>query len=248
MLVIAAIMLMGQSDAKTFKVDGVDRTAIVVDPVKKSDHPPLVFAFHGHGGTARFVSRRFDIHRHWPEAVVVYPQGLPTATSRDRQGSRAGWQNVAGMVGDRDLKFFDAMLAECSKMYDVDPKRVYSMGHSNGAMMTYLLWQMRPQKLAAVAPVAGVFRQRVGLEPLPCFVAGGLKDEIVRWDIQKTGIESMGKFLGVAGEIEFAPKSSATSYAGAKAAMAVFIHPGAHEYPTAASSQIVDFFKKHAKK
>lgn len=248
MLVIAAIVLMGQSDIKSFQVEGVERTAIVIEPTKKSDHPPLVFGFHGHGGTARFVSRRFDIHSLWPEAVVVYPQGLPTATSRDRQGSRAGWQNVAGIVGDRDLKFFDAMLAEASKLYKVDSKRVYSMGHSNGAMMTYLLWQMRPQKLAAVAPVAGVFRQRLGLEPLPCFVAGGLKDEVVRWEMQRAGMESMRKFLGVESSIDFTPKSSATTYGGAKAPMAVYIHDGAHEYPTATSGQIVEFFKKHAKK
>jgi len=248
MLVIAAIVLMSQSDVKSFQVDGVERTAIVIAPAKKTDHPPLVFGFHGHGGTARFVSRRFDIHRHWPEAVVIYPQGLPTATSRDRQGSRAGWQNVAGIVGDRDLKFFDAMLAEASKLYSVDSKRVYSMGHSNGAMMTYLLWQMRHQKLAAVAPVAGVFRERLGLEPLPCFVAGGLKDEVVRWDMQKAGMEAMSKFLAIDGSVDFTPRASATTYTGAKARMAVYIHEGAHEYPTAASGQIVEFFKKHAKK
>jgi len=247
LVAIAAAYLSFQSDFKTFRVGDVERSAIVVAPAKETVHPPLVFGFHGHGGTARFAFRKFDIHSLWPEAVVVYPQGLPTTTQRDPQGRRAGWQNVGGIVGDRDLKFFDTMLADLSKRYGVDAKRVYSMGHSNGAGFTYLLWQMRPDKLAAVAPVAGVFRSRLGLEPLPCLVVGGTKDSIVPWDRQETGIQSMAKFLGVKDDVSTKPSGDSKAYKGAKADMAVFVHSGAHEYPDKASRMIVDFFKAHPK-
>ena len=236
-----------QSDLKTLKVGDLDRTAIVVAPTKKTSNPPLVFGFHGHGGTARFAYRKFDIHSLWPAAVVVYPQGLATKTSRDPQGIRAGWQNLAGLNGDRDLKLFDALLADVSKQFNVDPKRVYAMGHSNCAGFTYLLWQMRPDKLAAVAPVAGVFRPRLGLEPLPCFVAGGVKDPIVAWDRQEAGIKSMAQFLKVKDEVSTEPGPTAKSYKGSEADMTVFIHPGAHEYPEKASRLMVDFFKEHRK-
>jgi polyhydroxybutyrate depolymerase len=236
-----------QSDLKTLEVGGLDRTAIVVAPTKKTAHPPVVFGFHGHGGTARFAYRKFDIHTLWPEAVVVYPQGLATKTSRDPQGLRAGWQNIAGLNGDRDLKLFDALLSDVSKQFEIDPKRVYAMGHSNGAMFTYLLWQMRPEKLAAVSPVAGVFRPRLGLEPLPCLVAGGTKDTIVPWDRQEAGIKSMAEFLGVKEEVSTKPSASLQNYKGSKGRMSVFIHSGAHEYPEVASRQMVDFFKRHQK-
>ena len=247
LVALAAIYVVAQSDLRTFKVDGVERAAIVIAPVKKTEHPPLVFGFHGHGGTARFAYRKFNIHTLWPEAVVVYPQGLATKTSRDPQGIRAGWQNIAGQSGDRDLKLFDALLADVSKQFDVDPKRVYSMGHSNGAMFTYLLWQMRPDKLAAVSPVAGVFRQRLGLEPLSCLVVGGTKDSIVPWDRQESGIKAMRSFLGVKDEVSTEPSSNAKDYKGSKADMSVFVHSGAHEYPDKVSSLIVEFFKKHHK-
>jgi polyhydroxybutyrate depolymerase len=242
---IAAVVLAPQLNPVTFTVDGIERNATVIAPAKKTEHPPLVFGFHGHGGTSRFAYRKFDLHRLWPEAVVVYPQGLASVTQRDPQGERPGWQNISGIAGDRDLKFFDKMLADLSKKYDVDPKRVYAMGHSNGAGFTYLLWQMRHAKLAAVAPVAGIFRQRLGLDPLPCLVIGGTGDKIVAWDRQETGIKSMGSFLGVKESVSTKPSDDVRKYTGSKADMAVYIHAGAHEYPTAASQMIVDFFKRH---
>src|SRR3954468_8553642 len=92
-------------------VDGVKRQALVALPSKPTDHPPLVFAFHGHGGNLTGASRQFHVHTLWPEAVVVYPQGLNTASRSDPKGEKPGWQGRVGAEGDRDLKFVDAMFA-----------------------------------------------------------------------------------------------------------------------------------------
>ena len=68
---------------------------------------PLVFCFHGHGGNATQASRSFGMHEAWPEAVVIYPQGLPTPGQlTDPEGKRNGWQGAPGLQEDRDLKFF----------------------------------------------------------------------------------------------------------------------------------------------
>ena len=63
----------------TLKVGDLKRTALVFAPAasESQDHP-LVFAFHGHGGNAQQAAKSFDVHHLWPEAVVVYPQGIPT--------------------------------------------------------------------------------------------------------------------------------------------------------------------------
>ena len=46
--------------------------------------------------------------RLWPEAVVVYPQGLLTpGRLSDPQGKRAGWQKAIGAQDDRDLGLHD---------------------------------------------------------------------------------------------------------------------------------------------
>ena len=96
-----------------WKVDGVAREALVYAPATaKTDPSPVVFAFHGHGGTMKNAATKFAFDKHWPEAIAVYMQGLKTpGTLTDPQGKLAGWQKTFGDQGDRDLKFFDAVLA-----------------------------------------------------------------------------------------------------------------------------------------
>src|ERR1700675_1535874 len=77
----------------TWKVDGATRQAIVYSPSKLAGKAPLVFSFHGHGDTA-LNFEGVGLQDAWPEAVVVYPQGL--ASSRD---GAPGWQGEAGRGG-----------------------------------------------------------------------------------------------------------------------------------------------------
>ena len=86
---------------------------LVYAPSKKTDGKvPLVFDFHGHGGTAKHAARTHHFHEAWPEAVVVYMQGLNTPGKlTDPEGKKSGWQSGPGDQKDRDLKFFDAVLA-----------------------------------------------------------------------------------------------------------------------------------------
>src|ERR1700722_15935658 len=87
----------------TFSVAGVDRKAIVYAPAKKSGPAPLVLAFHGHGDSAEnYVG--VDLQSAWPEAVIVYFDGLPT-----RDGL-SGWQTEPGQDDDRDLKLVDTAI------------------------------------------------------------------------------------------------------------------------------------------
>lgn len=101
-----------KSETRTWTIDGVKREALVYGfETGKPTPRPLVFVFHGHGGTMRNASQAFRIHELWPEALVVYPQGLPSSGKLvDREGRQAGWQFSAGQLQDRDLKFFDAVL------------------------------------------------------------------------------------------------------------------------------------------
>ena len=50
-------------------VDGVKREALVYLPPSAGQAGPLpvVFAFHGHGGSMRQASRSFPIHEVWPD-------------------------------------------------------------------------------------------------------------------------------------------------------------------------------------
>jgi polyhydroxybutyrate depolymerase len=92
-------------------VEGQEREALVFLPQRESERPaPVVFVFHGHGGSMQKIARRFRIHELWPTAIVVVPQGLKTPGKTDPEGRKLGWQKMVGDQNDRDLKFFDALL------------------------------------------------------------------------------------------------------------------------------------------
>ena len=99
------------ADVMKWTVDGTPREAIVIAPAKTaaSGTAPVIFAFHGHGGNMQEADAGMRFENLWPQAVVVYPQGLPTDPSADPHGY--GWVYNTNRYGDRDLKFFDAMLA-----------------------------------------------------------------------------------------------------------------------------------------
>ena len=94
-------------------VDGVEREALVFLPSTSSkSRPPVIFAFHGHGGNMHFAARGMAFQNFWPEAIVVYRQGLPTpGIVMDFEGKKPGWQREPGQLNNRDLKFVDAILA-----------------------------------------------------------------------------------------------------------------------------------------
>lgn len=111
-------------------VDGVTRTGFVYEPPTAKESPaPVVFVWHGHGGTAMAAGRSFAMHKHWPEAISVYLQGLNTPGKlTDPEGKKPGWQHGAGAEGDRDLKLFDAVLAHLKEKFKVDAKRLFRPG------------------------------------------------------------------------------------------------------------------------
>lgn len=236
--------------SREWVVDGVKREALVHIPEGAGSGGPLpvVFAFHGHGGTSRQASRSFPIHEVWPEAIVVFPQGLKTpAPLVDHEGARAGWQSTAGMVGDRDLKFFDAMLASLRAEYPVDEKRIYATGHSNGGLFTYLLWAERGDTFAAFAPSAALLARGYNkFKPKPVLHLGSPEDPLVKFAWQAKMIDFVLQLNGCG------PRQPDTlgyrSYPSSKGAeVATFLHAGGHRYAPEAPELIVKFFKAHPK-
>jgi polyhydroxybutyrate depolymerase len=231
-------------------IEDTARHAFVYAPGSAKTSPaPVVFVFHGHGGTAPAVARSFGIHRHWPEAIAVYPQGLNTpGRLTDPEGRRPGWQHSAGAQGDRDLKFFDALLARLQADFRVDPRRVYCTGHSNGGAFTYLLWAERGDVFAAMAPSGSAAAQSAPkLKAKPAMHIAGENDPLVKYEWQKFTMQTVRKVNGCEAE-GTAWGEHSTLYASKSGTPVVtFIHPGGHEFPKAAPPLIVKFFKEHAR-
>jgi polyhydroxybutyrate depolymerase len=232
---------------REWTVEGGQREGLVAAPAGAKTSPsPVVFAFHGHGGTMRNAARMMPYHVLWPEAIVVYPQGLNTpGRLTDPEGRRPGWQHAAGEQNDRDLKFFDAMLASLKADYKVDERRIYSTGHSNGGGFTYLLWATRGDKLAAVAPSASAALRRLGdLKPKPVLHVAGEQDPLVKFEWQRLTIERLKQINGCEKEGASWAKSC-TQYPSKNGTPVVtLIHPGDHKFLAEAPPLIVRFFKE----
>lgn len=230
------------------EVADLTRRFLLYVPKDQAQPAPVVFAFHGHGGNAIAAARSFRFQKHWPDAIIVYMQGIPTpGPLTDPEGKRNGWQHGAGDQGDRDLKFFDAVLNYLKDRYKVDELRIYSTGHSNGGGFTYLLWQARGDLFAAMAPSASAARYVRNLKPKPVMHLAGEKDTLVKYEWQAVMMQALRK-TNQCEETGSAWAEFATEYTSAIGTPVVtYIHPGTHQYPAEAPPLIVKFFKEHTR-
>jgi polyhydroxybutyrate depolymerase len=247
--VIAAAMMLASGAASaqvaevmTWRVGGDMRQAIVYAPTAKpkGGKAPLVLSFHGHGDNVQNFQHT-DVHRVWPEAIVVYFQGMPS-----RRDGLSGWQVEKSQDEDRDLKLVDAALASLREKFQVDDARIYSTGFSNGAGFTYLLWAERPGVFAAFAPVAGRFRPSVQpSQPRPIFHIAGTRDRQIPFADQEAAIETDVRVDGVVGKGASCGTGCTIYGAGTAAPVMTWIHPGGHDYPDGTSERIAKFFRDH---
>jgi len=246
-LLATIVALAATSETLRLTVADTPREALVFAPqVKTPEGAPVVFAFHGHGGNMRNAARSFHLETLWPEAIVVYPQGLLTRSPRDPQGKRPGWQGTPGSDDDRDLKFFDALLDTIKEKWKVDERRIYATGHSNGAVFTYLLWATRHDVLAAIAPSSAPSRTRLAL-PLPTFHIAGEQDRIAPFALQQATIAEV-KRLNACRERGESWADQCTLYASEKdAPLVTLIHPGGHTFVKEAPALMVRFFREHTR-
>ena len=238
---------------KSWTVDGVKRTALVRVPVGASGPLAVVFGWHGHGGRSTHSARHWGYSEIDTASILVFPQGLPTVSPLvDKEGRMPGWQTSVDSEGGRDIKLFDTILADLKKEHAVDERRIYSMGHSNGAAFSYLLWQARPEVLAAIGSVAGSLRgDGKPTTSLPVIHVAGEKDPIVKFTWQQATFAAVKRFNGCSEEGKPWAKEGvleATIYASSKGApLVTAIHGGGHEYAKGSTELIVRFFKENPK-
>lgn len=225
-------------------VGGVPREALVFRPATVASDTPVIFCFHGHGGSALQASRSFDIQDAWPKAICVYPQGLPTKSPYiDPAGKFNGWDVVPSKV-NKDVLFFDSLYEAVFKQVGGDPRRVYAMGHSNGGYFMYTLWEMRPQKIAAFGSFEAAKGRCDLTVPRPLFVSIGSEDKIVPPLLQRRSLRAVMVLDGSSSDgASFG--SCGTYYPGTQP-VALWAYPGGHAFPKDSVPSLVDFLQRFA--
>jgi polyhydroxybutyrate depolymerase len=137
---------------KTIAVGTASRRYLLHVPASyRSGSPiPAVLLFHGGQGSATTIANitgkdTFSAFADRAGFIAIYPNSV-SGTWDD------GRDTVP--VATNDVAFVDALLDEVAKDYNVDTKRVYATGISNGGMMTHRLACDLTKRFAAVATVA----------------------------------------------------------------------------------------------
>ncbi len=137
----------------TVEIDGAERSALVYAPEHPGPDPlPLILVFHGRGDSNDKFATAVKLHRDWPQAIVVYPQGKTIDTTPPMRG----WQYRLGTYADRDLKLTDWLLAEIGRRYPTSPRSTYVAGFSNGGHFVFLLMAQRNASFAAFTIIGSV--------------------------------------------------------------------------------------------
>lgn len=168
------------------------RTFQLYAPASPPRPAPLVMFLHGAGGSAEWA----DEETGWSRLAVserfaiVLPEGLPPDPAKPAKFLTNPLRWNDGSIGPTgtpstadDVGFLGDVLDEASRRAEIDSRRIYATGFSNGAGMTFRLAAELASRLAAIAPVAGYCwrREAKPARPVPtCYIIGA-EDPLVPW-------------------------------------------------------------------
>jgi polyhydroxybutyrate depolymerase len=129
-----------------------------IPPKYDSKKPtPVVLAFHGGGGNAESMVVFSGLNKKADDAgfIVVYPNGTGRLENRLLSFNGGNCCSYAMTNKIDDVEFTRKLLDDLAKSANIDPKRVFATGMSNGGIMSYLLGSELSDRIAAIAPVGG---------------------------------------------------------------------------------------------
>ena len=138
---------------KTMIYDGNAREYIVYIPASYdgSTSYPLLFSFHGGGGTSSDFINTNDMRPIADTAgfIAIYPQA-----AIDPDDGSFSWLHKAPTTHN-DIFFIEAIIDSLSTQYMIDNNRVYACGYSEGGIFSYELGCRLNNRIAAFSSVSG---------------------------------------------------------------------------------------------
>ncbi len=175
----------------TLNMHGQERSYLVHVPAHTAARAllPVVLMLHGGGGSGKGAMHETG----WAQKadqegfLAVFPNAL--ARNPARRSSFAFNPQLWNDASDRfypdqkavdDVGFINALLDDLAARFPVDARRVFVTGFSNGASMSFLLGAKLPQRIAAIAPVAGALWLEPGAlkPPVPMLYLTGTEDPL----------------------------------------------------------------------
>ena len=184
-LLAVAVQPLGPGDSKrSLKMGETERTYLVhVPPQYDAKKPtPVVLVYHGAFTNAAITVAWTGLNAKADQAgfIAVYPNGTGVGTSLFWNSGFMRFRTKDNPPPD-DVAFTVKLLDDLGSVANVDPKRVYATGISNGGMMCYRLAAELSDRIAAIAPVSGTLAidNPSPKRPVPVLHFHGLADDIV---------------------------------------------------------------------
>ena len=154
---------------------------------------PLILGLHGLGSNPSQLIRYpgFTSLAEKHGYIIACPMGY---NSSAWYGAATFVSKKAGKLSEQDVM---NVLAIARKDFNVDPSRIYLMGHSMGGGGTFYIAMKHPGIWAALAPIApAIYARPTGLEKIrhiPVICIQGARDRLVRASKTRKWVEHMKK-------------------------------------------------------
>jgi polyhydroxybutyrate depolymerase len=181
---------------------GGDRPAQLYVPSGYSDATatPLLVLLHGYSASGAVQDLYLGLRQHAESRgfLYIFPDGTVDKAGNHFWNATDACCDFDGTHVD-DSSYVSALIKEVGTRYKVDPKRVFLVGHSNGAFMSYRMSCDHADQIAAMVGIAGA----TWLDPGKCKPAApvavlqvhGTADTEVLYD----GAASLGTLPGNGG-------------------------------------------------
>lgn len=159
-------------------VDGMKRTYLAVGSSVRHKGLPLLIVMHGRGITAQQEATRTGFLPYAERGLVniVYPLGISQSWNAGH-----GCCGVAAKEGVHDTAFLAEVASDASRYFDSDLRRIYLVGYSNGAKLSFEEVCEHPGIFAALATYGAVPLAACGTgKPISALMATGTNDPVVR--------------------------------------------------------------------
>jgi polyhydroxybutyrate depolymerase len=154
---------------------------LYVPPVYDGFYPvPLVINLHGKTSSAsqHDAMCKMNLIADTANFILIHPNGYPNSKNVRE------WWTTTSPTGIDDIAFIDALINDVVSQYNIDLNRVYIVGFSNGAFMTYTLASQLSHRIAAICANAGgmtfpLLNALGTVHPMPLLNMHGTADPLV---------------------------------------------------------------------
>ena len=149
---------------------------------------PLLVVLHGYGLTAQLETAYLgvDAVADANGMLVVAPEGTKNAEGKQYWNATKACCAPDGANDVDDSAYLAAVIDDVSTRYEVDDRRVFVLGHSNGGFMAYRMACDHADVIAAVASLEGAMTSAKGgcdpSGPVSVLEIHGTADKVIKYE------------------------------------------------------------------